>query len=113
MNTRPMTDIELNSYVVSYPREDGQLPPAKNWQRIGNVEGMELFVGDRTYVIALVTVRPKNMAALRQNTKAAETTAIAYLQREGFIDNEYLYIGLQDIDTTNLPKGLTLDLKKK
>jgi hypothetical protein len=97
---------ELNALVHGFPCEDGPLPPAKNWVRV-DVGDLETYVGDRLYVVTLVETLPDSVEEIKQFGASAEATVIKYLQGEGFIDNEFLYIGLQRFDLQNPLDGMT------
>lgn len=95
MYNKPMTDAELNSYVIALRNDaGGYFPAAKSWQRI-DVGDIETYVGDRLYVIAIAKETPSE-TDIDEVAVAIQTQVIKYLQSEGFIDAEFLYIGLQE-----------------
>jgi hypothetical protein len=113
MKEATITCEELNAYVVNLERPDGKLPGAKLWLRVDNFKDVEVWVGDKLYVVAIIQNVPKTYAKMRQNGVACEKAVMKYLQAEDFVGSEYLYIGLQDVPVNRIPKGLTLDPKKK
>ena len=64
----------------------------------------EVYVGDELYVIAMVNARPITRDIMKKNNDAVEKTVTRYLQAEGFINNEYVYVGMQTLKLDDLPK---------
>lgn len=93
-----LTTEELNDYIVTAPTLVGQpLTPAKKWSRV-DIGSIEVYVGDGLYVITLVHHRPRDLDEIKENCSKAEQKVIQYLQSEGFITEEYFYLGLQTLD---------------
>lgn len=89
---------ELNWYIMSAPNLLGKpLPPAKQWSRI-DVGQIETYVGDGVYVIAVVNKRPADAEEMKENGVKAQKLVVSYLMSEGFIDKDFLFIGLQTFD---------------
>lgn len=106
MNPNTLSPLELNALISTMPTEDGtKFAYAKEWQRV-DVGKLETYVGDRLYVITLVEKLPETMDEVEANGLSAEETVIRYLQGEGFIDEEFVYVGLQRFDLQNPPRGL-------
>jgi hypothetical protein len=100
-----MTEVllhELNQNVIAC----GFSVP-KQWQRI-DVGHIETYVGDETIVIGMVTIIPKTRKEMEDNNKKAEKIIIKYLQSEGFIGTEYVYVGLQTFNLKRLPNDLNI-----
>ena len=88
---------------------DEQKHHAKKWQRV-DVGDLEVYVGDRKYVISFVETLPKTSREMEANTLSAEETVMKYLIGEDFVDSEdFLYVGLQRIDLQDPPSGLDID----
>ena len=91
-----MTNAELNSYVIALRNDDGgYYPAAKHWQRI-DVGNIETYVGDRLYIVSVVAVKDNDADNHESFVIAVQKRVVRYLSAEGFIDAEFLYIGLQD-----------------
>lgn len=102
-----LTVPELNAVIRSMPIDEmtgAPFPAPKKWQRV-DVGNIECYVGDRICVIALVEKQPDTVSELKQNQLNTETTIIRYLQNEGWIDKEYVYVGMQRFSLKNPPKG--------
>ncbi len=109
-NPDNITRIELDELVSHFPTEDGiPYPPAKEWKRV-DVGTIEVYVGSPAsgvhYVIGLVEKLPESMEEMEKNGESAETVIIRYLQNEGFIGEEFVYVGLQRFDLQNPPDGM-------
>ena len=88
------TPPELDAIVRSLPKEDGPYPRSRKWKRV-DVGQTEVYVGDSLYVVALVEkfpTSPDDLASTQANT---EGMVIKYLQSEGFLGEEYAYVGMQ------------------
>jgi hypothetical protein len=98
-------DCQLNNYLThSCPAFSG----AKKWIRI-DVGDQETYVGDNTFIITVIKHKPMNVDEMNSNCNKIQPIVIRYLQSEGFIDKEYIYIGLQEIDLQDPPDGLTYE----
>jgi hypothetical protein len=75
------------------------------WKRV-DVGTLETYVGDSLYVITLIDQLPTSLEEAASNGLSAEDTVIRYLQGEGFLGEEFVYLGLQRFDKNNLPDGL-------
>jgi hypothetical protein len=95
-------DFQLNNYVVS---TCPALEPAKRWQRV-DVGEQEVYIGDGTYVISIIKHHPSNVSEMNVNCNKVNHVVIRYLQGEGFIGPEYLYIGLQEFNLNKPIDGL-------
>lgn len=97
---------ELNAVIRNLPPdENGPFIAPKKWMRV-DVGTLETYVGDKLYVITLVEKLPNSLEEVESNAEFAEQTVIRYLQGEGFIGEEYAYVGLQRFDLKNLPEEL-------
>jgi hypothetical protein len=111
LNMKTLDNItlpELDGLVEHFPCEDGlKLPPAKEWKRV-DVGSIEVYVGfpgaGLSYVVGLIEKIPQSMNELEANGESAENVIIKYLQSEGFIGEEFIYIGLQRFDLQNPPE---------
>jgi hypothetical protein len=79
-------------------------PAPKKWKRV-DVGETECYVGDELYAIALVEKQPGTVEELVENQSHAETTVIKYLQGEGFLGKEYVYVGMQRFSLKHPTKG--------
>ncbi len=68
--------------------------PPKEWKRV-DCGDIEVYVGDRMYVVALVDKLPESEKEVVDNQINTEDTVLKYLTDEGFLDDEYAYIGMQ------------------
>lgn len=89
---------ELNATIRSMG-----FPAPKAWKRV-DCGQIETYVGDGLYVISLVEKCPDNKEEMKENQFKTETTVIKYLQGEGFIEKEYVYVGMQRFSLKNPPK---------
>ena len=93
-----LTSPELDAIVHNLPSEAllGPMPRPKKWKRTdcGNIE---VYVGDKLYVVALVEKLAESIDEVASNQVNTEDTVIKYLRSEGFIDDEkeYAYVGMQ------------------
>lgn len=95
-------NYQLNKYLSdACPCFDG----AKSWQRI-DVGDVETYVGDGTFVIAILKDVPADKEELDDNCQKVQPVIIRYLTGEGFISEEYLYMALQEFDLQNPPDWL-------
>ncbi len=83
-------------------------PAPKKWERV-DVGETECYVGDRLYVLALVENPPETIEELKANQSNTENMVIKYMQSEGFIEKEYVYVGMQRFNLKNPPKGFIED----
>jgi hypothetical protein len=105
-NKHSLSGSELNSLIYNAPSfEEHGICQAKDWQRV-DVGDLEVYVGDEKYIIAFVEHPPKSIEEMEKNTLTVQEIVITYLQGEGFIGEDYVYVGLQQIDLTNLKKML-------
>jgi hypothetical protein len=81
-------------------------PVPKEWKRV-DVGKIECYVGDRLCVVALVEKQSETIGELKENQVNTEVTIIRYLKGEGWIDKEYIYVGMQKFNLNNPPKGFT------
>lgn len=98
-----MTSRVLNAFIRTMPTADGRMlsvPKAWTLVKMGVVP---VYVGDREYVVAFVDKQPTSMADMENYQAATEETVIRYLQQEGFIDEEYVYVGMQQFDLGKIP----------
>jgi hypothetical protein len=104
-NKESLSNFELNNLVVNCPileNEDKHF--AKDWKRV-DVGDLEVYVGDRKYVVAFVEEIPKTAEEMKTNTLSTEETIMRYLIGEGFVDEEdFLYVGLQLMDINDIPE---------
>ena len=101
--TPNISNEELNSHLAE--TTNGCFPAAKKWQRV-DVGTIESYIGDNLYVVSVIEKRPKTVTEMNANCEKVKRIVIRYLESEGFIGEEYLYIGLQRLDLQNLPDGL-------
>jgi len=92
-NENTLTNQELNELICSIPFEN-HLPRPKKWARVDCGE-IEVYVGDRLYIVALVEKIPDDIDEVTSNQVNTEETVVKYLRSEGFIDEDYAYIGMQ------------------
>jgi hypothetical protein len=100
-----MSTFELNKFMreAAEYHQQKHVYQAKEWKR-ADCGKIEVYVGDELYVVAVINRKPiKYKSGLVKNNKAIEKTIIRYLQSEGFIGNEYVYVGMQTIDINLLP----------
>lgn len=98
-----MTRRVLDAFIRTMPTADGRaLPVPKAWTLV-KMGQVPVYVGDREYVVAFVDKQPTSMADMESNQAATEETVIRYLQQEGFIDEEYVYVGMQQFDLGKIP----------
>ena len=103
--TDTLTPLQLDSIVRNLPNEPvGTLP--KTWKRV-NCGQIEAYVGDGIFVVALVEKLPESVDELATNQINTEETIIKYLKSEGFLGEEYAYVGMQRFAIRNHPKGFT------
>ena len=95
-NTNTLTNEELDTIIRTIPDElsDEPFPAPKKWIRVDCGE-IEVYVGDRMYVIALVEKLTDSETEIVDTQISTEDTVIKYLQNEGFLDDEYAYVGMQ------------------
>lgn len=87
---------DLNWYIMSASLGK-PLPSAKRWIRI-DVGEIETYVGDEVYVISIVNKRPADIEEMKENSIKAQKIVVSYLMSEGFINKDFLFIGLQTFD---------------
>lgn len=106
MKNNTLSTFELNAIMRTMPLDDNhKLPPAKNWKKI-DIGKTETYVGDNLYVVALVEKLPRDMKEVETNGMSTEKVVIKYLRGEGFIGDEYFYVGMQRFDVKNPPNDL-------
>lgn len=95
-NPNTLTTEELDEIIQSFPHEITGIPfeTPEKWRRVdcGNIE---VYVGDRKYVIALIETMPPTEQEVVDNQINAEDTITKYLENEDFLDDVYSYIGMQ------------------
>lgn len=107
-NKNTLTPEELNAILRTLPLDDmveNPLPKPKKWIRVDCGE-TEVYVADRLYVVALLERQHKDIALLTSAHLTKEEAIIKYLKGEGFIDEEYAYVGMQKFEIDNLIDGL-------
>jgi len=95
-------DYQLNLYLANVcPCFDA----VSKWIRadVGNIEA---YVGDGNIVIAVISVRPPSVEEMTENCQKAKPVVIRYLQSEGFLGADYVYVAIQELDLQNPPDGL-------
>lgn len=105
MKTNTLSPEDCNALIQRMPCESGPLPSATTWQRV-DVGFLETYVGDSLYVITLIERLPKTIDEVQSQGESVEETVIRYLQGEGFVGEQFVYLGLQRFDKDNLPEGL-------
>ena len=105
-NADTLTPPELDAIVRTLPEENGPYPRPHKWNRV-DVGHTEVYVGDSIYIIALVEKLPESVDELASNQVNTEDTVVKYLRSEGFIGEEYSYVGMQRFSLRNHPKGFT------
>jgi hypothetical protein len=103
-----LTPQELDAIIRNLPSEAllGPIPRPKKWKRV-DVGQIEVYVGDRLYVVALCEKLPQSIDEMASNQVNTEDTVIKYLRSEGWIDEEYAYVGMQRFSLKQPPKGFT------
>ena len=94
----------MNALIRTLPIADlveNPLPQPKSWLRV-DCGTTEVYVADRLFVVALLERQHKDVTALTSAHLNTEETIIKYLRGEGFIDDEYAYVGLQKFELGNL-----------
>ena len=102
---------ELDAIIRSMSLDDDtrqSFPPPKKWKRV-DVGETECYVGDELCVVSLIEKQPETMAELTENQCNTEDTIIKYLQSEGWIGKEYIYVGLQRFNLNKPPEGFAED----
>lgn len=104
-NENTLTPEELDSIIRTIPMDERlpePLPKPKKWVRI-DCGQTEVYVGDRLYIIALVEKIHDTEDEIVSTQLSVEETVVKYLRSEGFIDNDYAYVGMQrfKLNTTN------------
>ena len=100
-----LTPPELDAIVRNLPEDDGPYIKPKKWKRV-DVGQTEVYVGDDLYIVALCEKLPESVDELAKNQVNTEDTVIKYLQSEGFIGQEYAYVGMQRFKLNHPPEGL-------
>ena len=97
-NKDTLTTEELDEIARIIPFDDiipsKSLPNPKKWIRV-DCANTEVYVGDRTYIVALVEKIPETIDEVAGTHVNLEEVVSKYLKAEGFIDNGYAYIGMQ------------------
>jgi hypothetical protein len=84
----------LNS-IVDVEFSDGEKLDIKNWTHLTKGE-VELYVGDNRMVLAFYKSDARSQEELELiNVRTREAT-VAYLRNEGFIQSNWIYVGLQN-----------------
>ena len=105
-NANTLTTPELDAILRTLPDDAGPYPKPKKWRRV-DVGHTEVYVGDRLYIVALVEKLPETIDELATTQVNTEDVVIKYLRSEGFIDEEYAYVGMQRFSLRQPPKGFT------
>jgi hypothetical protein len=95
------TPRELNE-IIRCHSSISDLPSPKKWQRVDCGE-TEVYVGDKLFIVALVEKILGNDTEIEAFQLKTQETVIRYLQSEGFIDEEYAYVGMQRFELKNEP----------
>lgn len=96
-NENTLTPRDLDEIIRTIPLDDmveKPLPKPKKWVRV-DCGQTEVYVGDKLYIIALVEKMPDSEDEVVKTQLSTEETVVKYLRSEGFIDNDYAYIGMQ------------------
>jgi hypothetical protein len=101
-----LTPLELDGIIRVLPSEaaDPTSKP-KAWKRV-DCGQIEVYVGDRLYIVVLVDKFPESVNEMTANQSNTEETVVKYLRSEGFIDDEYAYVGMQRFSLRKPPEGL-------
>lgn len=99
-----LTPPELDAIIRNLPKERGPYPRSRKWKRV-DVGHIEVYIGDNLYVVALCEKLPESVDDLAKNQANIEDTVIGYLQSEGFVGEEYAYVGMQRFCMRHPPKG--------
>ena len=89
-----MNPDELNSYVTNLQREDGPLPPVKDWKKFANFRDHTVFVGSNSYVIVFAHKVAEELAKDGAYCEKWEKIILNYLMSEGLVSPEHLYMVL-------------------
>jgi hypothetical protein len=92
-----LTPEELDAIIRTIPMDERlpePLPKPKKWVRI-DCGQTEVYVGDKLYIIALVEKIHDSEDEIVATQLSVEETVVKYLRSEGFIDNDYAYVGMQ------------------
>src|SRR5512137_2929011 len=96
MNTLQSSELNATIRTMGFPAP-------KAWKRV-DCGQIETYVGDGLYVVALVEKYPENIEQMKETQFKTEATVIKYLQGEGFIEKEYVYVGMQRFSLKKPPK---------
>jgi hypothetical protein len=102
-----LTPKDLDGIVRSIPPEEmvsDPLPKPKKWVRV-DCGQIEVYVGDRLYIVALVEKIPDTEDEVVSAQLNVEQTVVKYLRSEGFIDNDYAYVGMQRFQMNSKEDG--------
>lgn len=102
MKWNNLTHFELNALIGDLTWHGRKIRGATHWQR-NDVGSIEVYVGDRKFIISITDERPKTKAELDRFFAAARDTVCRYLESEDFVDAKYLYIWLQRVRIAQLP----------
>lgn len=93
----------LDAIIRTVPTPDGKpFPAPKEWVEVRMTKAL-IYVGDREYVIGFVEIPPISMEQMEETQEYTEKMVVSYLQKEGFIGEEYVYVGMQQFDLKNIP----------
>ena len=111
-NADTLTPSELDAIIRNnLPNEAvGRMPKHKEWKRV-DCGSIEVYLGDGVYIVVLVEKLPESVDGLVSNQVNTEDTVIKYLRSEGFIKEEYVYVGMQRFTIKIHPKGFTRNEK--
>ena len=96
-NENTLTPEELDAIIRTVPLDEmvlNPMPKPKKWVRV-DCGQTEVYVGDRLYIIALVEKIHDTEDEIVSTQLNVEETVVKYLRSEGFIDNDYAYVGMQ------------------
>ncbi len=109
MNTPDtFTLAELNTIIRSMSVDEvtrQSFPAPNKWTRV-DVGEIECYVGDGLYVVAMIERQPETMPEMEKNQINTEAAIIKYMQGEGWIGKEYVYVGMQRFNLKKPPESL-------
>ena len=80
---------------------DGSPDKVKTWVTV-NMGEIETHVGDKKYIISFVDKLQPTVEKAEMQGIAIEEIITKYMVEEGFVGDEYAYIGMQLFDSTNI-----------
>jgi len=97
MEKKNKTDVpfsDLNKIIAQINPESNKKSFAKKWIKV-QIGRYEVYVGDRAYVVTLVDTPASDNEEMMKNNLIAEEFVTRYLEDEDFVENEWIYLGLQ------------------